>query len=371
MKQEICWELFKKHISKTISESEQYELQQWRKESLLHQTIYDEILEDRELQKVILSDRWNDPDADWDNFLPFIKRGKSKLFISKRIFYSSAAAIIILFIGIQGGNFFRSLMNRDNPSPESFTYIYSPRGQRTRVILPDKTKVWLNSETSIKYAADFNQTSREVTIEGEAFFEVEKNPKIPFLVYASELKLKVYGTSFNVKAYLDERVIETTLVEGKLSITSLSGESNELGKKELFLNPQSKFTYTKTILDSTITAVNHDSEITNRETLSLPNSNKIKKARTHTPLIQTDESNDEVLWKDGKLIFKEESFETLAVKLERWYDVKIHFTNEKIKKYRFTGIFERETINQAMDALKISSAKSYEYKIVFRDIYLK
>ena len=72
-----------------------------------------------------------------------------------------------------------------------------------------------------------------------------------------------------------------------------------------------------------------------------------------------------------QLIFKNETIGELATKMERWYDIKIHFTDEKIKNYKFTGVLDKETINQAMEALKLSSEKSYSYDIVFRDVYLK
>ncbi|GAB1473578.1 hypothetical protein MASR2M69_10190 [Bacteroidota bacterium] len=370
MKQEICWDLFKKLLNNNISDSELNELQHWRNLSELNQNIYDEILGDFEIQEAIITDKWNDPDKEWNKFKPLIKPAPSKLVISRKSLYSYAAvaAIFILFIGVQGSNLFKELISGSKIPADSYTYVYSPRGQRTQVILPDNTKVWLNSETSIKYSADFNQSGREVTVQGEAYFDVTKNPQKPFFVNTSELRLKVYGTSFNVKAYPEEETIETILVEGKLSVQSINGLDKELGNKELFLKPNEKLTYTKTLIAS------------NGSGSELPGSDKsVKPARSQvlknvsqkSISIKNKIAESEVLWKEGKLIFNDESFETLSVKLERWYDVKIHFTNEKIKKYRFTGSFERETINQAMEALKISSVQSYEYKIIFRDIYLK
>jgi transmembrane sensor len=372
MEQDIRWDLFQKLFNKSIADSENKELQQWRNASELHQTIYDEILDDKELQNVVVSGKWSDPDIEWNNFLPLLKPEKSKFSVSYRTLYTwaAAAAVILLFIGIGSSLLFQKLFNGDKLSADSYTYIFSPRGQRTRVVLPDKTKVWLNSETSLKYPANFNQTSREVTIEGEAFFEVEKNPKKPFLVNASEIKLKVYGTSFNVKAYPGESDIEATLVEGKLSITTPDPKTNNRDDKEIFLKPKEKFIFTKAIRETSKPLADNTSQAQPEDKPA----GQVKPATILVPetiSIKNDDAVKEVSWKDGKLIFKEETFENLAIRLERWYDVKIHFTNEKIKQYRFTGSFDRETVNQAMEALKISSVQSYQYQMVFRDIYLR
>jgi transmembrane sensor len=229
--------------------------------------------------------------------------------------------------------------------------------------LPDSSRVWLNSETSLRYPVAFNGKTREVTIEGEAFFKVKKNPDKPFFVNTSDIKVKVYGTSFNVKAYPTERYIETTLIEGKLSITPKQGKLD--GNQEIFLKPKDKLTYRKEGLNPHGIS---ETDISKQSKL-----NTVQQAKNTAPqviLAQNINPDQENLWKDGKLLFNNEKFIDLAIKLERWYDVKIHFENEEIKNFRFTGYFDKETINQAMEALKISSQRSYSYKLIFRDIYL-
>lgn len=219
--------------------------------------------------------------------------------------------------------------------------------------------MWLNSETSLRYPANFDRESREVTIEGEAFFEVEKNPEKPFIVKTSELQVKVYGTSFNVKAYPKEKTIETTLIEGKLSIIPYEQKNT----KEIFLKPQEKITYKK--ISGAV------AEAPSVKPKTQTKGGQIEKLEPKIQLVTNVDVKPESSWKAGKLYFKDETFGEMAIKLERWYDVKLHFEDEEIKEYRFTGVFDKETINQAMEALRLSSQESYHYRMKFRDIYIR
>jgi transmembrane sensor len=251
---------------------------------------------------------------------------------------------------------------------EGYTTIISPRGQRTKVILPDQTNVWLNSESTLRYPATYNRKDREVHLEGEGFFEVSKDKQKPFFVQTEELRIKVYGTSFNLKAFPGEKNIEATLIEGKMSVTPF--DSSGAAGKEIFLKPKEKLIYQKNAEGLRIT----------KDLLSVADTNKINtrkilpaKKKTGVKIVLEKDVNTskDMLWKEGKLIFNNETFGELSVRLERWYDVKIHFQDEEIKKYKFTGEFSKETADQAMEALKISSRHSYEYKMIFRDIYLR
>jgi ferric-dicitrate binding protein FerR (iron transport regulator) len=231
------------------------------------------------------------------------------------------------------------------------------------VVLPDQTKVWLNSESSLRYPVSYNQKTREVQIKGEAFFEVHKNPLKPFLVYANEIKVKVYGTSFNIKAFPNEKEIETTLIEGKLSITT-EGKNGKEGE-EIFLKPNERCIYNRVLA---VEVKNPTKVISSKEIVKEPTTTVQKEP---TIILAKNINPDvEVNWKNGKLIFREETFGELAIELERWYDMKIHFTDDKIKNYKFTGVFDKETVNQAFEALRLSSQQSFKYEITFRDIFL-
>lgn len=365
MRLNIPINLFVKLFHSNLSALEAIELDTWRNSSELNQNVYDEIIEDVKIREAILSNRWVDNSQEWEKVVSKLTTPKINFTLSYKSLYLTVttAAIFLLLIGISSGILYNRIIQKNTKIPDGYTYIFSPRGQRTRVILPDQTMVWLNSESSLRYPVNYNQKTREVQIKGEAFFKVHKNPKKPFIVYANEIKVKVYGTSFNVKAFPNEKNIETTLIEGKLSITT-KDKNGKFGE-EIFLKPNEKCIYKKFhIADPTISTTTSDQT----DGSKAPKSDISEEPEVI--LAKNINTKKEVEWKDGKLIFSEETFELLAVKLERWYDMKIHFTDEGIKNYKFTGVFDRETINQALEALKLSSQKSFKYEIIFRDIYL-
>jgi len=363
----IPWDLFGKLFRNDVTDVERQNLNNWRDQSELNRNIYDEISEDENIRQIILSARWENSSQEWEKLLARIELPKARLTLSYNTLYlvASAAAVILLFLGVSA----TLLYERFNKSIQQsgFTYIFSPRGQRTHVILPDQTKVWLNSESSLRYAVAYNQSSREVYLEGEAYFEVEKNPKKPFYVQTTALKVKVYGTKFNLKAFPSEKNIEATLIEGKLSIMPL--DRPKTTNQEIFLLPKEKLIYEKHTdnISATKKSISPIAAIKKDATEPLPE--KIT-GEENIFLEKNINTKNEMLWKEGKLIFTNETFADLSIKLERWYDVKIHFENEKIKEFRFTGVFDKETVDQAMEALKLSSPRSYSYKMVFRDIYL-
>ena len=368
MASNIPWDLFGKLFRNDVTEVERQVLNNWREQSELNRNIYDEINEDENIKQIILSAKWENNSVEWEKLLSRIEVPKEKLTLTYSRFFlvAAAAAVILLFIGVSATLLYEKINKSIQQS--GYTYIFSPRGQRTHIVLPDQTKVWLNSESSLRYAVAYNQINREVFLEGEAFFEVEKNPKKPFYVQTGSLKVKVYGTKFNLKAFPDEKFIEATLIEGKLSVTPLDRPQST--GKEIFLKPKEKLIYAKQSID----ASEHKKEIiqldADSKDIVKPILEKIA-GEENIFLEKNINAKKEMLWKEGKLIFINETFAELSIKLERWYDVKIHFENEKIKEFRFTGVFDKETVSEAMEALKVSSEYSYNYKMVFRDIYLR
>jgi ferric-dicitrate binding protein FerR (iron transport regulator) len=209
-------------------------------------------------------------------------------------------------------------------------HVKAPLGSKTEVELSDGTKVWLNSGSEVRYPAIFDRNQRDIYLVGEAYFDVEKNKECPFFVHTGEIDIKVLGTSFNVKSYPEEGLVETTLVEGLVNI-------NKKGSSEkLELKPNEKATF-----------------INNPEKLSGNAGGQF----TVTKDIDTELY---VSWKSGKLIFKREKFKDLAIKLERWFNVHITVSNKKLTEERVTGIFQNESIEQALDALQISVPFTYK-----------
>lgn len=361
----IPWNLFQKLHNNSLSLNEKSELEYWRDSSDLNTNIYNEIVEDELFKTTLTSDKWDDNSQAWNQIVSRIQQPAKQFTISRqRFMWISVAAAVIFLFSVSTLLYQFVHQNKASSEPESYTYIFSPRGQRTRVVLPDNTKVWLNSESSLKYSTNYNSKYREVIAQGEAFFEVTHNPDKPFYVLANEVKVKVYGTSFNIRAFINEKTIEATLIEGKMSITTQVQNGKE--QHEVFLKPNEKCIITR---DTKYVAVNTPDQAKQEQAAERKPEQNLEVAEL---VIQKNiDPIEEKVWKDGKLVFRDQSFGQLAIELERWYDVKIHFQDEKIKQYKFTGSFDKETINQAMEALKFSSQKSYQYNISFRDIYLK
>jgi ferric-dicitrate binding protein FerR (iron transport regulator) len=207
--------------------------------------------------------------------------------------------------------------------------VKAPLGSKTEIELSDGTKVWLNSGSEVRYPTIFDRTKRDIYLTGEAFFDVEKNKEAPFFVHTDDVDIKVLGTSFNVKSFPEEDLVETTLVEGVINI-------NKKGSSQVLqLKPQEKATFIKNI-----------------EKLQGEEERFIVTENIDTELYSS--------WKSGKLVFKREKFGDLTVKLERWYNVRITVGNKKLYEERVTGVFENESINQALEALKISVPFSYK-----------
>lgn len=269
------------------------------------------------------------------------------------------AAIFILAFCLSWTVFY--FMNR-KPDTGSLEYnqIITTKGQKSQIILSDGTTVWLNSETTLRYPSAFNDMKREVFLEGEAFFEVQKKGnKIPFIVKTSEIDIKVLGTSFNVMAYPDEETIETTVVEGSVYIIRKGVKSSS--DQNIILKPNQKVTLLKKGSRVILSEIETAKPIMIKSTKAIQPISPTKKEQI---LISRKVDIElHTAWKDDRLIFQSETFENICYKLERWYDVKIHVRNEELKKYRYTGKFvHNETINQVLEILKLTTPINYTFK---------
>lgn len=224
--------------------------------------------------------------------------------------------------------------------PEQLQEILTRPGTRTKVVLPDSSVVWLNAGSKLTYAQSFGSAQRAVTLTGEAYFDVVKN-KVPFVIYTNGAQIKVLGTAFNVRSYPKEKKIETSLVHGRVEV---SLDKNPEDK--FFLKPNQKLTLNLS-----------------------PITDKKKRRKELTPLAVfselsylNDETIAETSWVDNKLVFDDESFEEVANRMERWYGVSIQIKYEKLKTERYTGVFEKENVWQALEAMRIITPFRYSVK---------
>ncbi|CAN5530762.1 FecR family protein [soil metagenome] len=229
--------------------------------------------------------------------------------------------------------------------------VSTKSGSRSMIQLPDGSSVWLNGSSKLVYDnQNFGDKIREVTLTGEAYFDVVKNPEKPFIIHTAKMDIKVLGTAFNVKAYAGEKSTETSLIRGSIEVT-LKGRQDKI-----MMKPNDKLIIRNDDLDST-------------ETTPVV---KIKKQKIAAPQafmllghLTFDKDSSIILetaWVQNKLVFDNESFEDVAVKMERWYGVSIRFNDSKVKSIRFTGSFEKETVTEALDALKLLAKFNYSIK---------
>ncbi len=229
------------------------------------------------------------------------------------------AAILALAAALPASYYFGK---KSVSSSDSVTTITCPLGDKTSIILPDSSLVCLNSGSRITFNNNFQNGSRQVYLDGEAFFTVHKNPKNPFQVKTTDLVVEVLGTEFNLKAYPNEKTITTTLVKGCLKVYA--------NHNAIKIKPNQKLIYNK-----------RNQEIKLKEVCDL---------------------SPEIEWKNGRLVFHNQSLEELREKLERWFDVEIKFGDEQVKARRFTGTLEHESILEAISYFGRSKYVAYKIK---------
>lgn len=263
------------------------------------------------------------------------------------------ASILIVAVGLSALAYYVGTRSA-SINNKTFCEIEVPYGSRSTLVLPDGSKIWLNAGSKLKYNHDFDVKSRDVYLEGEAFFDVEKR-KHPLVVHTSDIDILVLGTTFNVKSYPDEDYIEATLVEGNIRIESKASD------KPLFLKPKEKLTYHKS--DKQISV--GESEINNqrpKEESIVGQKVSVTQLLKDVDIIEDVNTDESTSWKDGKLIINNESLEELTRKIERKYDVTFTFESERLKDYSYSGTLRDFPLEQVLRALELTSPIKYIIK---------
>lgn len=225
--------------------------------------------------------------------------------------------------------------NNKNKTKLAYNYLTIPRGGQFRVLLSDGTQVWLNSETQLKYPKNFikGQTREVELVYGEAYFDISPSSNHngdTFKVVNASQHIEVLGTEFNIKAYKDEDVVYTTLVEGKVTVNS--------EKKYQILKPSEQ-----SILD----------------------------IKTNNIDVKLVDAYNEISWKEGIFTFEKMPLIDIVKVLSRWYDINFVFESEAIKENKFNGSLKRNLkIEEILDAIK-NFNKIKDYKIDDRTIIIK
>lgn len=224
--------------------------------------------------------------------------------------------------------------------------VVTRNGAKTNLVLPDGTHVYLNSGSKIEYGKDYGILSREVNLTGEAYFDVVKNPAKPFVIHTAKINVKVLGTAFNVRCYPDEKNTETSLIRGSLEV------SFKEGNEKIILKPNEKLVINNQTIKQNPSTTKKEINPTPKNVFEL----------SHVGLLPQDNSIIETSWVYNRLVFNSEAFEDIAQKMEKWYGVNIGFDNEDLKSKKFTGVFENETIYEALDAIQMTTRFSYKEK---------
>jgi ferric-dicitrate binding protein FerR (iron transport regulator) len=270
----------------------------------------------------------------------------------KRRIYTFLKYAAVLFIAV----FLSSLVYYNltiTGKKKDITYheITVPYGSKIKILLADSSVVWLNSGSTLTYPNRFAEVNREVFLEGEAFFEIHKSYHKPFYVRTYDINIKVLGTSFNVKAYPEEDIVETTLISGYIQIE----ENEKEGKRaeKISVQSQQKAIYLKKSRQLSLeTKESFKSQpLDSKKGTNLVNIDDLQKIQ---------DMDIETSWKDNRLLFRDEQLSNLAKKLERWYNVEIEIKDDEIGNYKFTGSIKNETIEQVMEAFKFASSLDYE-----------
>ena len=229
-----------------------------------------------------------------------------------------AAVALIVLMAVSAAIYFRS----NQPNMIQYAEIGALRGQKASVTLPDGTKITLNSESTLKYSTNYNQSDRAVELVGEAYFEVAKNKKIPFVVKAGKLEIEAKGTAFNIKAYPTDNSISTTLTEGKIEV--------------------------KTPVDVLSMIPNERMEYNNAD-------------QTFRKLTLTDAVGS-IGWLNDELSFENATLAEVVANFSRIYNIDIQFASESIKEQRFTGKINNNSLLSVLRIISLTSPIRFEQK---------
>jgi transmembrane sensor len=262
-----------------------------------------------------------------------------------------AASLLILFLVF-------SPAEKKGGKPVASNTISTRPGSKSKVELPDGTQVWLNADSKITYGQNFLGNTREVTLTGEAYFDVahatspETGQRIPFIIHTNSIDIKVLGTAFNVRSYPGEKTTETALIRGSVEVTLHNNPD-----KKIILKPDEKLIVSNdadTIIGSQVAE--------NDSAGSKPDSEPVMTLSKLHPYKQDTASHYETLWVKNQLAFENEPFDRMMPEIERWYNVTIQVKNDSLNGLHYTGVFENKSLADVMEALSFSRGFHYEIK---------
>jgi ferric-dicitrate binding protein FerR (iron transport regulator) len=319
-------------LSKEISQDELNTLRAWIMESEKNRKYF-----------MQLQDIWNSSstkaDADFNSELAyqyFLSRISAfqketpktrKLFFTRPPFQWAVAACVAFLLGGLSLSLYNSRI-----SENKFYSVSVPFGAKSKIELPDKSVVWLNAGSTLRYQQNFGQKSRQVSLIGEGYFEIAKNAAMPFVVKANEVSVKVLGTKFDVKAYPDDKQLDVTLLQGSIGLSTVYKPDSSL--------------------------------------LLVPNQRAILNRANHNVSISRFQASNAAAWTKGEIIFDEELFGQIVRRLEREYNVTINVKDESINRLCFYGDFRNaQSIEEIFNIMTANNEFHYKMKTSIITVY--
>ena len=257
---------------------------------------------------------------------------------------SVAASLILVFLLINN-------TGKHNAGGSAVNVISTRYGSKSKVQLPDGTQVWLNADSKLTYSKEFGNRAREVSLSGEAFFDVVKDADHPFVIHANGFEIKVLGTAFNVRSYQSEKTAEATLIRGSIEVTL-----NSSPEHKVLLKPSDRI-----IVEN------------KPEANSAPAVAREDSANTIYWLGKVDVKEKgnislETVYKKNSLSFKNETLENVAGRIEHWFNVKVAIDDEELKKVTYSCDFKDESLRQVMEALHLTGR--FQYQIASDSVFI-
>ncbi|AYL94824.1 FecR family protein [Mucilaginibacter celer] len=247
------------------------------------------------------------------------KRHSNTIILKLRPLLAIAASVLLLVCSFW---FYNNRLNNNSAGSLAFTENRTTPGQKKKISLPDGTVVTLNASSNLRVTGNFGDEKREVYLEGEAFFDVKRNPEKPFIVHTGKVATQVLGTHFNVSAYANDANITVSLVQGKVQVDM----NNDLSKR-IILDPGKQMTYSKTDGQARV----------------------------------TDFTTEDITgWKENKLVFNYDSWTDAAKKLSRWYGIPVQLQDSTLLRCKLKGTFENIPLTKVLGQIKMVSDISWK-----------
>ncbi|MDO8930615.1 MAG: DUF4974 domain-containing protein [Bacteroidota bacterium] len=315
--QNIPWEAISAKLKNDADEGQIKQIQDWLDLSAEHPPILSEIVNTWSITKNKTGFYQPDMTINWQKLMKRINYQPKQKAIQNIYFRWAAAAAILALVFLAGiglGDGFNTTQ-----TAISYTKIIAPEGNKTQVVLPDSTYVWLNSGAELQYPSDYSAENRQVQMKGECFFDVVKDPDHPFVVSGSKFKVKVYGTRFNVNEHNAKNMADVTLVSGKVQVLNFQDKLIS----ELKPGQQLVFSDGKYYLQ----------RAENMEALTA--------------------------WLNNMLIFDNQPFEDVVHYLEKWYGVKIKLDQNLYYRHNYTFKVKTESLREVLELISVITPIQY------------